>query len=124
MLATSQLSSAKLPMPKGTVFFNTILQHALALRALHSQQVHGIEENMAVLSRHLAQVTTPRRLSGKKSDLDVWRTVLKLFLNAKLLLLGVDPITGAPVSLSPVQRLLDLHSQISKRQLVSGSNGT
>ncbi|KAH0541546.1 hypothetical protein FGG08_003958 [Glutinoglossum americanum] len=111
------LKTVEIPVRGGTIFFRTLAGHAFALHMLQHQQIHKTEERMARLNHSLARVTTPRRLSGKKSDLDVWRKVLKLFLDANILNTGADGTTGSNSQLTPVQRLMGLQNHIAKARL-------
>ncbi|KAH0565427.1 hypothetical protein GP486_001180 [Trichoglossum hirsutum] len=72
---------------------------------------------MAWLGHSLTRVSRPRTLSGRKSDLDVWRTILKLFLDAKILSKEAEGISGSRDQLTSVQRLMGLRNQIFQARL-------
>lgn len=118
-LDVSWLKTIEIPIIQGSTFFSAIARHAFAPRMLQRQQIRKTEERMAWLCHSLARVSSPRSLSGRKSDLDVWRTVLKLFLDAKILNKEADRTPGSRGQLTSVQRLMGLRDQISKARLVS-----
>lgn len=103
----------------GTTFFSVIASHVFSLRMLQRIQARICEERMQQLGKSLGRVTTPRGLSGSKSDLEVWRTIIKFILDA-----GIVNTTGgtATETVDPfdlVQRLVEVQSNIVKAALVS-----
>jgi hypothetical protein len=115
----SWLKTIEIPIMQGSTLFSAIARHAFALRMLQRQQIRKTEERMAWLSHSLARVSSPRSLSGRKSDLDVWRTILKLILDAKILNKKAHGTPGSRGQLTSVQRLMRLRNQISEARLVS-----
>lgn len=72
----SQLQRMKILLTSGNAYFNTLTAHAIDIRTVQRAQVHKMDETIQRLGRGLGEVTTPIKLSGQKSDLDLWRRIL------------------------------------------------
>lgn len=116
LIRISNLKTIQMPMTYATTFFSVIVAHSLALNVLQHEQMNRIKDRMTGLSRVLTKVTSPRCISSKKSDIDIWREILKLFVDDVLV---AKP--GATVSkggLENVDHLIALQNEIERRHLV------
>ncbi len=78
---------------------------------------------MQQLGRNLGEVTTPNKLSGKRSDLEVWRHILQLFLDANILNIKGEPEVGLREQSAQIERLLELQKQAVEFRKVSLTQG-
>jgi len=86
---------------------------------LHHMQLRKSEERMQQLGKSLGKVTTPSGLSGSKSDLDIWRTIIKLILDANIINTKGAIAFETVDQFDIVQRLMSVQSHIVKGGLVS-----
>jgi hypothetical protein len=113
----SNLKTTQLPITYATTFFSVIVAHSLALNVLQREQMNRIKDRMTGLSRGLTKVTSPRRISGKKSDIDIWREILRLFVDDVLVAKPGDA-TVSEGGLENVDRLMTLQNDVVRRRLV------
>lgn len=73
---------------------------------------------MTGLSRGLAKVTSPRCISGKKSDIDIWRVILKMFVDSNILVVKPGDMMASEGGLCHFECLMALQNDIAKRRLV------
>ncbi|KAI9875634.1 MAG: hypothetical protein M1830_008189 [Pleopsidium flavum] len=114
-----RLVRVELPITHGTIFFSVIASYALSLRMLHRMQLRKSEERIQQLGKSLGKVTTPSGLSGSKSHLDSWRTIIKLILDANIINTKGAIAFETVDKFDIVQRLISVQSQVVKRGLVS-----
>jgi hypothetical protein len=101
-----------------TTFFSVIAAHSFVLNMSQREQANRIKDRMTGLCRGLAKVTSPRRISGKKSDIDIWRAILKMFVDSNILVENPGDVMVSEGGLGHVQYLMALQNDIAKRRLV------
>lgn len=107
-----------MPVTYATTFFCAIAAHSFVLNMLRREQTNRIKDKMTGLARTLAKVTSPRRISGKKSDIDTWRGILKMLVDSDILVAEPRNMKLSEGGLCHVQRLMALQNDITKRRLV------
>lgn len=107
-----------MPVTYATTFFGVIAAHSFMLNMFQREQTNRIKERMTGLCRGLAKVTSPKRISGKKSDMDIWRAILKTFVDSNILGANPGDIMVSEGGLGHVQCLMALQNDIAKRRLV------
>jgi hypothetical protein len=114
----SGLKSVQVPGTYATHFFKVIAAHSFALRNLQREQMGSLQNSIIQFSLKLVKVTVPTRISGRKSDLDVWRTIVKMFMDADVLSMELGDTVVSDGQLDCEQRLTALQNEIAEKRLV------
>jgi hypothetical protein len=85
---------------------------------LQRGQTSKIKDRMTRLSRGLAKVTSPRRISGKKSDIEIWRVILKMVMDSNILVANPGDMMVSEGGLCRDKCLMALQNDIARRRLV------
>lgn len=108
----------QVPGTYATHSFKVIAAHSFALSNLQREQMGSLKNSVIQFSRKLVKVAAPTRISGRKSDLDIWRIIVKMFMNADVLAMELEDTVVSDGQLSCEQRLTALQNEIVKKRLV------
>ncbi|KAM0249362.1 hypothetical protein ACHAQJ_009078 [Trichoderma viride] len=107
----------ELPLVFDGVFFDMLLSDVSNLDALQATEQDNLKEEVKELGKQVSQVTRPSRFS--KSDLDRWRCIFELYLDAEIFFATHEQDHGARSSQKALQQLQWFQGQVNKQQLVS-----
>ncbi|KAL7784123.1 SPX domain-containing protein [Trichoderma ceciliae] len=107
----------EVPLVFDGVFFDMLQSDVSHLDALQATEQNHLKEEVKELGRQVSQVSRPTRFS--KSDLERWRRIFELYLDAEIFFATRERDHGARSSQKALQQLQWFQGQVKKQQLVS-----
>ncbi|KAL7932373.1 SPX domain-containing protein [Trichoderma chlorosporum] len=107
----------EVPLVSDGVFFDIIQSDLSSLDALQATEKDHLKEEVKEIGKQVSQVSRPTRFS--KSDLDRWRHIFELYLDAEIFFATHEQEHGARSSQKALQQLQWFQNQIQKQQLVT-----
>jgi hypothetical protein len=77
-----------------------------------------MKDRILRFSRNLLKVTAPTRISGNKSDIDTWRPVIKLYMDAGVLAMKPRESILSGARVNNALHLTALQNDFDKKRLV------
>jgi hypothetical protein len=107
----------ELPLVFDGVFFDMLLSDVSNLDALQTTEQNHLQEEVKELGRQVSQVSRPTRFS--KSDMDRWRRIFELYLDAEIFFATHEREHGTRSSQKALKQLQWFQGQVNKQELVS-----
>jgi E3 ubiquitin-protein ligase BAH len=107
----------ELPLVFDSVFFDMLLSDVSNLDALQDTEQDHLQEEVKELGKQVSQVSRPTRFS--KSDMDRWRRIFELYLDAEIFFATHEREHGARSSQKALKQLQWFQGEVNKQQLVS-----
>ncbi|KAH6606296.1 hypothetical protein Trco_005449 [Trichoderma cornu-damae] len=107
----------EVPLVFDGVFFDMLQSDVSNLDALQATEQNQLNQEVKELGKQVSQVSRPSRFS--KSDLDRWRRIFELYLDAEIFFATHERDHGARSSQKALQQLQWFQGQVKKQQLVS-----
>lgn len=106
----------ELPLVFDNEFFEMLQSDVNNIDSLQNSERKNMNEEITALGNELAQVAKPRRLH--KTDMDSWRNIFELYLDAEVFFATHEQEHGARSSQAATKKLQWFQSEITKRDLV------
>ncbi|KAL6851984.1 SPX domain-containing protein [Trichoderma novae-zelandiae] len=107
----------EVPLVSDGVFFDILQSDVSSLDALQATERDQLKEEVKDLGKQVSHVSRPGRFS--KSDLDRWRRIFELYLDAEVFFATHERDHGARSSQKALQQLQWFQNQVQKQQLVN-----
>lgn len=107
----------EVPLVFDSVFFDMLLSDVSSLDALQDTEQAQLKEEVKALGKQVSQVSRPSRFS--KSDLERWRRIFELYLDAEIFFATHESDHGARSSKKALQQLQWFQNQVQKQELVN-----
>lgn len=107
----------EVPLVFDSVFFDMLLSDVSNLDALQATEEDHLQEEVKELGKQVSQVSRPTRFS--KSDMDRWRRIFELYLDAEIFFATHEREHGARSSQKALKQLQWFQGEVNKQQLVS-----
>ncbi|EHK43651.1 hypothetical protein TRIATDRAFT_35572 [Trichoderma atroviride IMI 206040] len=107
----------ELPLVFDSVFFDMLLSDVSNLDALQTTEQNHLQEEVKELGKQVSQVSRPTRFS--KSDMDRWRRIFELYLDAEIFFATHEREHGARSSQKALKQLQWFQGEVNKQELVS-----
>lgn len=106
----------EVPLVSDGVFFDILQNDVSSLDALQATERDQLKEEVKDLGKQVSHVARPGRFS--KSDLDRWRRIFELYLDAEVFFATHERDHGARSSQKALQQLQWFQNQVQKQELV------
>ncbi|PKK51321.1 hypothetical protein CI102_3081 [Trichoderma harzianum] len=106
----------EVPLRSDGVFFDILQSDLGGLDALQATEKDQLKQEVKEIGKQVSQVSRPTRFS--KSDLDRWRHIFELYLDAEVFFATHEQEHGARSSQKALQQLQWFQNQVHKQQLV------
>lgn len=107
----------EVPLVFDSVFFDMLLSDVSNLDALQTTEQNHLQEEVKELGKQVSQLSRPTRFS--KSDMDRWRRIFELYLDAEIFFATHEREHGARSSQKALKQLQWFQGEVNKQQLVS-----
>lgn len=107
----------EVPLVFDSVFFDMLLSDVSNLDALQATEQDHLQEEVKELGKQVSQVSRPSRFS--KSDMDRWRRIFELYLDAEIFFATHEREHGARSSQKALKQLQWFQGEVNKQQLDS-----
>lgn len=121
MVATVHNTSIKkvdVPLKFDAEFFGILQSDVLTLDALQDDEQKSLIEEIKVLGREVARVSNPS-LKAKKTDLDRWREIFEIYLDAGVFFSTHEKDSGRRSSTIAAKQLNWFQSEVIKRNVTT-----
>lgn len=112
-----RLERIEVPLVFDSVFFDMLLSDVSNLDALQTTEQNHLQEEVKELGKQVSQVSRPTRFS--KSDMDRWRRIFELYLDAEIFFATHEREHGARSSQKALKQLQWFQGEVKKQELVS-----
>lgn len=107
----------EVPLVFDSVFFDMLLSDVSNLDALQATEQDHLQEEVKELGKQVSQVSRPTRFS--KSDMDRWRRIFELYLDAEIFFATHEREHGTRSSQKALKQLQWFQGEVNKQQLIS-----
>ncbi|ROT37925.1 RING-14 protein [Sodiomyces alkalinus F11] len=107
----------EVPLVSDNTFFEILQSDVNRLEALQTQEEKSMKDEIVSLGLEVAHLTKPSRLS--KNDLDRWRAIFELYLEAQVFFSTLERDRGSRNSHAAALRLRWFQDEVAKRRLSS-----
>lgn len=116
-VAEAGLERIEVPLVFDGEFFNILQSDVDSLDILQQQEEKSMEGDIAGLGKEVSAVTRPAKFS--KSDLNRWREIFDLYVDAQIFFSSHEIDHGSRSSAKAVQNLVWFQKEIQKRDLLN-----
>ncbi|KAI3392241.1 hypothetical protein diail_5961 [Diaporthe ilicicola] len=116
-VAEEGLERIEIPLVFDGEFFNILQSDVDSLDILQQQEEKSMEADITTLGREVSAVTRPSKFS--KSDLNRWREIFDLYVDAQIFFSSHEIDHGSRSSARAVQNLVWFQKEIQKRDLLN-----
>lgn len=116
-IAEAGLERIEIPLVFDGEFFNILQSDVDSLDILQQQEEKSMEGDITTLGKDVSAVTRPAKFS--KSDLNRWREIFDLYVDAQIFFSSHEIDHGSRSSAKAVQNLVWFQKEIQKRDLLN-----
>lgn len=116
-IAEAGLERIEIPLVFDGEFFNILQSDVDSLDILQQQEEKSMEGDITALGKDVSAVTRPAKFS--KSDLNRWREIFDLYVDAQIFFSSHEIDHGSRSSAKAVQNLVWFQKEIQKRDLLN-----
>lgn len=116
-IAKAGLERIEIPLVFDGEFFNILQSDVDSLDILQQQEEKSMEGDITTLGKDVSAVTRPAKFS--KSDLNRWREIFDLYVDAQIFFSSHEIDHGSRSSARAVQNLVWFQKEIQKRDLLN-----
>lgn len=116
-VAEAGLERIEIPLVFDGEFFNILQSDVDSLDILQQQEEKSMEEDITALGKDVSAVTRPAKFS--KSDLNRWREIFDLYVDAQIFFSSHEIDHGSRSSAIAVQNLVWFQKELQKRELLN-----
>lgn len=116
-MAEAGLERIEIPLVFDGEFFNILQSDVDSLDILQQQEEKSMEGDITALGKDVSAVTRPAKFS--KSDLNRWREIFDLYVDAQIFFSSHEIDHGSRSSAKAVQNLVWFQKEIQKRDLLN-----
>lgn len=117
-IGESELECIEVPLVFDGEFFNILQTDVDSLDVLQEQEEKSMETDIKVLSEQVSAVAKPSKKLAK-SDLNRWREIFDLYLDAQVFFSSHEQDHGARSSTKAVQQLIWFQKEVQSRDLLA-----
>lgn len=114
------LSSIEVPLVFDGEFFDMLQSDVSNLDVLQSEEQQKMKEEISALGKALTKITIPSHGRRAKDDMERWREIFELYLDARIFFSTRESDHGARSSAQALKQLQWFQEQVLKRKLVHG----
>lgn len=116
--STADLCRVEVPLVFDAEFFEIIQTDVSNIRTLQEEEQAKLERQVVLLGEELGKAIDPSQGRRAKADLDVWRQIFELYLDARIFFSSLESDHGARTSTQAVEQLHWFRDQVVQRKLV------
>lgn len=114
----SRFRQVEVPLTFDAQFFEILQTDVSNIGALQKEEQAKLESQIAALGEDLGKAVEPSRGRKAKADLEVWRHVFELYLDARIFFSSRESDHGARTSAQAVEQLRWFQDQVVQLKLV------
>lgn len=115
---TGDIRQIEVPLTFDAEFFEILQTDVSNIGALQEEEQAKLEGQIVTLGEHLAKAVEPSRGRRAKADLEAWRHIFQLYLDARVFFSSQESDHGARTSKQAVEQLRWFQDQVVQRRLV------
>lgn len=108
----------EVPLVFDAEFFGIIQTDVSNIRTLQEEEQAKLESQVVLLGEELGKAVDPSQGRRAKADLDAWRQIFELYLDARIFFSSLESDHGARTSTQAVEQLHWFRDQVNQRRLV------
>ncbi|KAI1181045.1 RING-14 protein [Nemania sp. FL0916] len=108
----------EVPLVFDAEFFRILQTDVLNIETLQEEEQRKLESQASALGEELKKAVEPSHGRRAKADLDVWRQIFELYLDARIFFSSRESDHGARTSAQAVEQLQWFQNQVVQRRLV------
>lgn len=112
------IKKVEVPLTFDAEFFGLLQQDVSSLEELQAEEQRNLTDEIEVVGKEIAALAMPG-LKAKKSDLDVWREIFDIYLQAGIFFSTHEIGGGSRDSTAAAKQLNWFQDQVTKRELLS-----
>ncbi|KAI0798354.1 RING-14 protein [Xylaria sp. FL0064] len=114
----ADVCQVEVPLVFDAEFFGILQTDVSNIRTLEEEEQAKLEGQIVHLGEELGKAVEPSRGRRAKADLDVWRQIFELYLDARVFFSSRETDHGARTSTQAVEQLHWFQNQVVQRKLV------
>ncbi|KAI0424943.1 RING-14 protein [Xylaria sp. FL1042] len=114
----ADIRQVEVPLVFDAEFFGILQTDVSNIRTLEEEEQAKLEEQIILLGDELGKAVEPSRGRRAKADLDIWRHIFELYLDARVFFSSRETDHGARTSTQAVEQLHWFQNQTVQRKLV------
>lgn len=115
---TADFCRVEVPLVFDAEFFGIIQTDVSNIKTLQEEEQAKLESQVVLLGEELGKAVDPSQGRRAKADLDVWRQIFELYLDARIFFSSLESDHGARTSTQAIEQLNWFRDQAVQRRLV------
>ncbi|KAJ8125221.1 hypothetical protein O1611_g8418 [Lasiodiplodia mahajangana] len=112
------IRQVEVPLVFDAEFFGILQTDVSNIKTLQEEEQAKLEGQIVTLGEELGKAVEPSHGRRAKADLDVWRQIFELYLDARIFFSSLESDHGARTSTQAVEQLRWFQDQVVQRRLV------
>ncbi|KAI1117815.1 RING-14 protein [Nemania sp. NC0429] len=114
---TADFCRVEVPLVFDAEFFEIIQTDVSNITTLQQEEQAKLESQVVLLGEELGKAVNPSQGRRAKADLDIWRQIFELYLDARIFFSSLESDHGARTSSQAVEQLHWFRDQVVQRKL-------
>ncbi|GAP89815.2 putative RING-14 protein [Rosellinia necatrix] len=114
----TDIRQVEVPLVFDAEFFGILQTDVTNIGALQEEEQAKLEGQIGILGEELGKAIEPSRGRRARGDLDIWRQIFELYLDARIFFSSRESDHGARTSTQAVEQLRWFQDQVVQRKLV------
>ncbi|KAI1295016.1 RING-14 protein [Xylaria venustula] len=114
----TDIRQVEVPLVFDAEFFGILQADVSNIRTLEEEEQAKLEDQVVLLGEELGKAVEPSRGRRARADLDVWRQIFELYMDARIFFSSRESDHGARTSSQAVEQLHWFQDQVVQRKLV------
>ncbi|KAI0836113.1 SPX domain-containing protein [Hypoxylon sp. FL0890] len=114
------IQQIEVPLVFDGEFFEILQTDVSNLDALHEEEQGKLGKDIALLGQDINTATKPSKGRKAKGDLETWRKIFELYLDARIFFSTLESDHGARTSTQAVEQLRWFQDQVLSKRLIHG----
>ncbi|KAI1419892.1 RING-14 protein [Xylaria sp. FL1777] len=114
----ADIRQVEVPLVFDAEFFGILQADVSNIRTLQEEEQAKLEGQIVVLGEELGKAVDPSRGRRAKEDLDIWRQIFELYLEARIFFSSRETDHGTRTSTQAVEQLQWFQDQVVQRKLI------
>ncbi|KAI0969097.1 RING-14 protein [Xylaria arbuscula] len=114
----ADIRQVEVPLVFDAEFFGILQADVSNIKTLEEEEQAKLEDQVVLLGEELGKAVEPSRGRRARADLDVWRQIFELYMDARIFFSSRESDHGARTSSQAVEQLHWFRDQVVRRKLV------
>lgn len=114
------VQQVEVPLTFDSEFFDILQTDVSNLDALQEEEQDNLGKEITLLGQDINQATKPSKGRKARGDLETWRDIFELYLDARIFFSTRESDHGARTSTQAVEQLRWFQDQVMSRKLING----